>query len=76
MAVTDQPDLTVVVPAYNEAGTIEAVIERLRVLPYSLQIIVVDDCSQDDTAAIAGRLEGVELLRRDIVYRGEAGGWR
>ena len=42
------------VPAFNEAGTIEAVIERLRELPYELQIIVVDDCSQDDTAAIVG----------------------
>jgi glycosyltransferase involved in cell wall biosynthesis len=66
MEVTAQPELTVVVPAYNEAGTIEAVIERLRELPYELQIIVVDDCSQDDTAAIAAGLEGVELVRHDV----------
>ena len=66
MAVTAQPELTVVVPAFNEAGTIEAVIERLRELPYELQIIVVDDCSQDDTAAIAAGLEGVELVRHDV----------
>ena len=43
------------VPAFNEAGTIEDVIERLRALPYELQIIVVDDCSNDDTAAIVAR---------------------
>ena len=55
MAVSEQPELTVVVPAYNEAGTIEAVIERLRELPYALQIIVVDDCSDDGTAAIVER---------------------
>ena len=66
MAVTAQPELTVVVPAFNEAGTIEAVIERLRELPYELQIIVVDDCSQDDTATIAAGLEGVELVRHDV----------
>jgi glycosyltransferase involved in cell wall biosynthesis len=66
MAVTAQPELTVVVPAYNEAGTIEAVIERLRKLPYELQIIVVDDCSEDGTAAIAAGLAGVELVRHDV----------
>ena len=58
MAVSEQPELTVVVPAYNEARTIEAVIERLRELPYALQIIVVDDCSEDGTAAIVERLDG------------------
>ena len=52
MAVSEQPELTVVVPAFNEAGTIAMVIERLQALPYELQIIVVDDCSQDGTAAI------------------------
>jgi glycosyltransferase involved in cell wall biosynthesis len=67
MAVSPtRPDLTIVVPAYNEAGTIEAVVERLRELPFSLQIIVVDDCSTDDTAAIAARLEGVQLVRHDV----------
>jgi glycosyltransferase involved in cell wall biosynthesis len=66
MAVSTQPELTIVVPAYNEAGTIEAVVERLRELPFELQIIVVDDCSSDDTAAIAAGLEGVELVRHDV----------
>ena len=37
------------------------VIERLRQLPYALQIIVVDDCSQDGTAAIVEGLDDVEL---------------
>ena len=31
--MSERPDLTVVVPAFNEAGTIEAVIERLRHMP-------------------------------------------
>ena len=61
-----RPELTIVVPAYNEAGTIEAVVERLRELPFELQIIVVDDCSTDDTAAIAGRLADVELVRHEV----------
>ena len=66
MAVTTQPELTIVVPAYNEAGTIAAVVERLRELPFELQIVIVDDGSSDDTAAIAAGLEGVELVRHDV----------
>ena len=46
-AVTDeQPQLTVVIPAYNEEDTILRVLERVRAIPFSLQIIVVDDCSR------------------------------
>jgi glycosyltransferase involved in cell wall biosynthesis len=66
MAMSERADLTVVVPAFNEAGTIVEVIERLRQLPFSLQIIVVDDCSTDDTAAIASGIEGVELIRHEV----------
>ena len=66
MAVSERPELTIVVPAFNEAGTIEAVVERLRELPFELQIIVVDDCSTDDTAAVAAGIEGVELIRHDV----------
>jgi glycosyltransferase involved in cell wall biosynthesis len=65
MAVSEQPDLTIVVPAFNEAGTIATVVERLRELPFALQIIVVDDCSSDDTAAIVEGLDGVELIRHE-----------
>ena len=65
MAVSERADLTVVVPAFNEAGTIVEVIERLRELPFSLQVIVVDDCSTDDTAAIVAGIEGVELISHE-----------
>ena len=60
-----QPELTIVVPAFNEAGTIADVIERLRALPFELQIVVVDDCSTDDTAAIVEGLASVELIRHE-----------
>ena len=61
-----QPDLTVVVPAYNEADTIAQVVERVQALPYRCQIIVVDDCSTDGTYDAATALgDGVEVLRHD-----------
>jgi glycosyltransferase involved in cell wall biosynthesis len=61
----DRPDLTVVIPAFDEEDTILRVIDRVRELPFSVQIIVVDDCSRDRTAALVQGLEGVEFRRHD-----------
>jgi len=44
------------VPAYNEAATIELVVHRLLRVPYLLEIIIVDDCSNDTTPEITQRL--------------------
>jgi glycosyltransferase involved in cell wall biosynthesis len=66
-AVTDeQPQLTVVIPAYNEEGTILRVLERVRAIPFSLQIIVVDDCSQDRTAELVRDVADIEFRRHDV----------
>jgi glycosyltransferase involved in cell wall biosynthesis len=66
MNTSAQPDLTVVVPAHNERGTILRVIERLGALPYALQIIVVDDCSADGTGdLVAERAPDVQLCRHN-----------
>lgn len=43
----------VIVPAYNEARVLAEVIRGLREVTIDLSIVVVDDCSTDDTAAIA-----------------------
>ena len=55
--------LTVIVPAYNEAATIGDTIRSLlaqTVLAES--IVVVDDCSTDDTASVASTL-GARVIR-------------
>ena len=42
--------LSVVIPCYNEAKTIRAIIERVRAAPVAeKEIIIVDDCSRDGT---------------------------
>jgi glycosyltransferase involved in cell wall biosynthesis len=42
--------LTVVIPCYNELGTIDRIIEAVRGSPYpDKEIIIVDDCSVDGT---------------------------
>jgi glycosyltransferase involved in cell wall biosynthesis len=44
--------LSVVVPVYNEAPTIEKILEKINAVPIDKEIIVVDNCSQDGTQAI------------------------
>ena len=49
--------LSVVIPCYNEAATIEAIIDAVRNSPYSSkEIIVVDDCSNDGTREVLQNL--------------------
>jgi dolichol-phosphate mannosyltransferase len=40
------------IPAYNEATTIREVLERIDALRIDHEVVVVDDGSTDDTAAI------------------------
>ena len=42
--------LSVIIPVYNEVGTIEEIIERVIQAPFEKEIIVVDDCSTDGTS--------------------------
>jgi len=64
------------VPAYNEAATIEDVLQRIDALGLDRQIIVVDDGSRDATAAIVARYAdahpGVTLLRQPNQGKGAA----
>ena len=41
--------LSIVMPAYNEAPTIQAIVNRVRETPYDKEIIIVDDGSTDGT---------------------------
>jgi cellulose synthase/poly-beta-1,6-N-acetylglucosamine synthase-like glycosyltransferase len=61
------PSATVVVPTYNSQGTIAACVESLLNLQYprdKLEIIIADNGSSDDTAAIASRYP-VRVLREE-----------
>ena len=59
------PQLTVVVPTFNERATVLSVLERLRHLPFTTQIIVIDDCSDDGTWEALANVEDIELIRHE-----------
>ena len=68
--------ITFLIPAYNEAGTIAEVLDRIAALGLDYEAIVVDDGSTDETAEIvaarAERNEAVQLLRKPNGGKGSA----
>jgi glycosyltransferase involved in cell wall biosynthesis len=58
--------LSVIVPAYNEAQTVETVVRRVREVPVNLEVIAVNDGSTDGTGAVLDRLQQDGVLDRVI----------
>jgi len=67
--------LTVLIPVYDEAGTIAQVVEQVRRVPgLQVEIVAIDDCSRDGSAEVLERLrrEGrIDQLVRHEVNRGK-----
>jgi glycosyltransferase involved in cell wall biosynthesis len=65
--VSDRPQLTLIVPVYDERSTVLEVIERLHALPFSKQIVVVDDGSTDGTTESLATLDhpDVQVVHHD-----------
>jgi glycosyltransferase involved in cell wall biosynthesis len=64
-----------IVPAFNEAATVEEVLERVEALDLPKQIVVVDDGSTDGTAAILERWQKrreVTVIRQENRGKGAA----
>lgn len=61
--MSSTPRVLVIIPAYNESGTILPVVQDIRAAAPDCDILVVDDGSADDTACIVEGLDGVLLIR-------------
>jgi glycosyltransferase involved in cell wall biosynthesis len=59
------------IPAYNESATIGEVLDRIAQLDLDAQVLVVDDGSTDDTAAIA-ESKGATVIRQPNRGKGAA----
>ncbi|HYS06117.1 MAG TPA: glycosyltransferase family 2 protein [Candidatus Dormibacteraeota bacterium] len=54
--------LSVVIPVYNEIGTIREILERVRAVPIPKEVIIVDDGSSDGTGDVLRSLSSPELV--------------
>jgi glycosyltransferase involved in cell wall biosynthesis len=62
------PLLSVVMPVYNERNTVEEIIERVLAVPLRIELIAVDDASQDGSRDILQQLaqeRGFRLLLQE-----------
>jgi len=63
--------LSIIIPAFNEEKTLYSIIEKVMLVPMELkkEIIVVDDCSSDNTLKIAkeiaGKFKGIRVLKNE-----------
>jgi len=67
--------LSIIIPCFNEANTIQEIIERVRASNITLQkeIIVIDDCSTDGTSELLNKLpkNQVDIIYLQTVNRGK-----
>jgi polyisoprenyl-phosphate glycosyltransferase len=65
--VSDELDVSVVLPVYNERGHLRAEIDRVRAAldasSYTYEIIVIDDGSDDGSEIDLPSIEGIRLIR-------------
>lgn len=61
--------ITVVLPTYNEADNLEAMVNALLALPITMSVLIVDDNSPDGTGAIADRLTHEHPARIEVIHR-------
>src|SRR3989339_576763 len=69
--MSDLPRISFVIPAYNEAGgileTLQRITKTLSALPNQTEVIVVNDGSRDETAALVSAFgQGVKLISHPI----------
>jgi len=54
--------LVAIVPAWNESDAIGGVVDEIKELDASIDVVVIDDCSTDDTSGVA-KSHGATVLR-------------
>ena len=57
------PNISVVIPTYNRARLLPRAIESAQQAGADLEVIVVDDCSTDDTPEVCARIGGIRYVR-------------
>jgi glycosyltransferase involved in cell wall biosynthesis len=61
--------LSVIMPVFNEAGTIAEILRRVSEVPIDKEIVLVDDCSVDETPRILklqGHIPGLRVITHPV----------
>lgn len=69
----DRVILSVVIPCYNEVATVEHLLRKVREVPLTMEVIVVDDGSTDGTRDLLSRLEEEGLIDQLVFHEKNAG---
>ncbi len=64
----DRVTVSVVIPAYNEIHTAETLLRRVREVPLTMEVIVVDDGSTDGTRDLLKRLKEEGLIDKLVFH--------
>ena len=64
-AIPDDFLLSVVIPIYNEERTLRVLIDRVRAVPIKKELVLVEDCSKDNTRDILRQLEAEAAANPD-----------
>jgi dolichol-phosphate mannosyltransferase len=64
--------LSVLIPVFNEKGTLDEIIEKVRKVPISKELIIVDDCSTDGSRDILKKYEKDEDIQ--VIYHAQNSG--
>ncbi|HEC16470.1 MAG TPA: glycosyltransferase family 2 protein [Sedimenticola sp.] len=62
MSNENEPKVSIIIPAKNEAESLRRLLPRLRELHPGAELLVVNDGSTDDTAGLADEIPGLRLL--------------
>jgi len=57
------PKISIVIPTYNRARLLPGAIESAQNAGSDIEVIVVDDCSSDDTPEVCGKIPGIQYVR-------------
>lgn len=57
------PSVSIIIPTCNRPQLLPRAVESARAAGTDVEIIVVDDASQDETAAVCARLSGIKYIR-------------
>lgn len=72
--IPDEFLLSVVIPVYNEEKTLKKLVSRVREVPITKEIILVNDCSRDNSASVLAELEtefaGDEMNQIRVFHHG------